>query len=286
MLLEQLRYSFCNLDKDNFNETGFDEIVNIITEPVYVQLENDEKQILALQVTAEGLGARLEDAEGNITSLTATANSLTTRITNAEGDVSSLQQTATALQSRITTLDGSVSSLTQTVNSITLSVSNGESSSTIKLMRDGVVVSRKSICFSGMVTFSDLSTAGQTTINGSNITTGTIDAIDIYGCTIEGSTFRSILQSNGIWGGEIEFCYMNSSYTAGGIRLDTLFLDEGFGSLDEESLELAIRVLSGLTEGDRLVGIISHVGALKDRIDRQVVVHKARTGGSTVELRV
>ena len=74
--------------------------------------------------------------------------------------------------------------------------------------------------------------------------------------------------------------------SAGGIRLDTLFLDEGFGSLDEESLELAIRVLSGLTEGDRLVGIISPVGAHKNRIDRQVLVHKARTGGSTVELRV
>ena len=72
--------------------------------------------------------------------------------------------------------------------------------------------------------------------------------------------------------------------TAGGIRLDTLFLDECFGSLDDESLEQAIRVLSGLTEGDRLVGIISHVAALKDRIDHQVLVKKARSGGSTVEL--
>ena len=72
--------------------------------------------------------------------------------------------------------------------------------------------------------------------------------------------------------------------TAGGIRLDTLFLDEGFGSLDDESLEQAIRVLSGLTEGDRLVGIISHVAALKDRIDRQLVVKKDRTGGSRVEM--
>ena len=71
---------------------------------------------------------------------------------------------------------------------------------------------------------------------------------------------------------------------AGGIRLDTLFLDEGFGSLDDESLEQAIRVLVGLTEGNRLVGIISHVAALKERIDLQVVVKKTRSGGSTVRL--
>jgi glycosyltransferase involved in cell wall biosynthesis len=55
------------------------------------------------------------------------------------------------------------------------------------------------------------------------------------------------------------------------------------GSTDE-SLEQAIQVLAGLTEGDRLVGIISHVAALKDRIDHQVLVKKARSGGSTVEL--
>ena len=71
---------------------------------------------------------------------------------------------------------------------------------------------------------------------------------------------------------------------AGGIRLDTMFVDEGFGSLDEESLAKALRALTGLTEGRRLVGIISHVSELKERIDRQIVVTKDRTCGSRVEI--
>lgn len=71
---------------------------------------------------------------------------------------------------------------------------------------------------------------------------------------------------------------------AGGIRVDTMFVDEGFGTLDSNSLELAYRALSGLTEGDRLVGIISHVSELKEKIDRQVVVEKCKSGGSTARL--
>ena len=71
MLLEQLRYSMGNLDKENFNDAGLEEIANIITEPVYVQLKDDEANIAALTVTAAGLGARLNDAEGNITQLRA-----------------------------------------------------------------------------------------------------------------------------------------------------------------------------------------------------------------------
>lgn len=71
---------------------------------------------------------------------------------------------------------------------------------------------------------------------------------------------------------------------AGGIRLDTMFVDEGFGSLDEDSLEQAVKALLELTQGNRLVGIISHVGALKERIDRQIVVIKGKSGGSSVRI--
>ena len=72
--------------------------------------------------------------------------------------------------------------------------------------------------------------------------------------------------------------------SAGGIRLDTLFVDEGFGSLDPETLDLAYRALAGLTEGNKLVGIISHVADLKERIEKQVVVTKDRSGGSAVRI--
>jgi exonuclease SbcC len=73
--------------------------------------------------------------------------------------------------------------------------------------------------------------------------------------------------------------------SAGGVRLDTLFIDEGFGTLDEDSLASAIDVLASLSEGSRLVGVISHVQQLKERIDRQIVVTKTRAGGSRVEIR-
>ena len=72
--------------------------------------------------------------------------------------------------------------------------------------------------------------------------------------------------------------------SAGGIRLDTMFVDEGFGSLDEESLQQAVRAMAGLADGNRLVGIISHVSELKERIDRQIVVTKDRCNGSRVEI--
>ena len=91
--------------------------------------------------------------------------------------------------------------------------------------------------------------------------------------------------------------------TAGGVRLDTMFVDEGFGSLDEESLSQALQVLSGLSGedaalgiengkygdsangcGNRLVGIISHVEELKQRIPKQILVTKTKTGFSKAKI--
>ena len=74
--------------------------------------------------------------------------------------------------------------------------------------------------------------------------------------------------------------------SAGGIQLDTMFVDEGFGSLDENAREQAIRILQGLSGGSRLVGIISHVQELKARIEKQIVVTKEKAGGSRVELKI
>lgn len=71
---------------------------------------------------------------------------------------------------------------------------------------------------------------------------------------------------------------------AGGVQMDTLFVDEGFGSLDATSLEQAISTLISLGDGNRLVGIISHVGELNEKIDKQIIVTKQKEGGSKVEI--
>jgi exonuclease SbcC len=70
--------------------------------------------------------------------------------------------------------------------------------------------------------------------------------------------------------------------SAGGIQLDTMFVDEGFGSLDGDSLRQALEALSTLSDGNRLVGIISHVRELKEEIPKQILVQKKPGGVSTV----
>lgn len=67
--------------------------------------------------------------------------------------------------------------------------------------------------------------------------------------------------------------------------MDSMFVDEGFGSLDEDALSQAVKALARLTEGNRLVGIISHVSELKEQIEQKIVVTKCR-GQNGVSSRV
>ena len=165
------------------------------------RVESAEGDITTLTATANGLSTRVESAEGNITSLTQTADSLKTRVESAEGDITTLTATAEGLKTRVTDAEGNITTLTATANglttrvesaegdvttikqwadSLTLSVANGDSSSTIRLMAGSTEISSGSIGFTGVVTFSDLSTWQQdkTIINGGNITTGQIHNSD------------------------------------------------------------------------------------------------------------
>ena len=112
-----------------------------------------------------------------------------------------------------------------------------------------------------------------------------LDVVDHYNGTVRsvktlsgGETFQASLSLALGLSDEIQS-------SSGGIQLDTMFVDEGFGSLDEDALDQAIRALKDLSQGSRLVGIVSHVAELKERIDKKIIVTKKRTedgAGSTI----
>ena len=235
MLLEQLRYTNANMGVENFSESGIEDLTTLITEPVYAHLTDTDGRIADLTLTAQGLSAQLTGVEGQVTALTATADGLTARMSDAEGNISTLSATAAGLQSRGTDAEGDISTLSQTVNGMTLSVSNQESQSTIRLMANGVQIgSAGVISMTGLVAFSDLENAGYTTINGANITTGTITGRSITAADISGSVFRTTLSSAGSVDGGVYMYYLNSNYLAGGLRLD----DGGAGEANESRYRL------------------------------------------------
>ena len=114
-----------------------------------------------------------------------------------------------------------------------------------------------------------------------------LDVVDHYNGTVRsvktlsgGETFQASLSLALGLSDEIQS-------SSGGIQLDTMFVDEGFGSLDEDALDQAIRALKDLSQGSRLVGIVSHVTELKERIDKKIIVTKKRTEdgvGSTIRI--
>lgn len=164
-LNEQLKYNLYNLETDNMTQETVDKFTSV---------SDDVKA--ELSVLDGKITAAVSSADGRFSALQVSIDGITTQVQDAEGNISQLQQTATSLTSTIQDVQGNVSQIAQSVDSITLGVSNGSTSSTITLYKDGVAITSQAIKITGMVTFSDLAGNGTTTINGANITTGTISA--------------------------------------------------------------------------------------------------------------
>lgn len=204
-LLELLRYMLRNLDIRNFNQTELGRFIGTITDPINARIGDAEGNLTKLTVTAQGITSRVSDAEGNISTLQQRADGFQTTVTNQAGQISALQQRADGFQATVTNQAGQISTLQQradgfqttvanqaremsairqSVDSIELGVSNGETSSTISLYRDGVQVSSKNIRFVGLVSYEDLLEEGRTTICGGNIDTDTLTLDTLYGDSI------------------------------------------------------------------------------------------------------
>ena len=144
-------------------------------------IETIDGDMSQLRQTVSGFDLRISNAEGAVSELSLTVSGFNTRITNTEGDVSTLSQSVTSITSRVESAEGAISTVSQTANKINWIVASGTSSSNFTMTDRAVKLVADTIDLSGYVTFSALSTSGKTTINGANITTGTIsaDRIDV-----------------------------------------------------------------------------------------------------------
>ena len=154
-------------------------------------IQTVDGNLSTLSQTVSGFNTRIENAEGAVSTLSQTVGGFNTRIENAEGSVSTLTQTVNSFKNRIETAEGNITSVTQTANKINWLVKSGTSASDFTMTDRAVKLVADKIDLSGYVTVSALGTAGKTTINGANITTGTIHADRIDTSTLKVKTIYS-----------------------------------------------------------------------------------------------
>lgn len=143
VLLEQLRYTLFNLDGSNINQNALSEFIKNISEPIYAKIEDTDKNVNELSITAKGLAGRIGDAEGNITQLQATATGLQASISSLDGSVTNLTADVNGLRA---TVSGKIdatqaqSIFDQSATGFTLGATSGENGTTFKLNYNGVQV--------------------------------------------------------------------------------------------------------------------------------------------------
>lgn len=249
MLVEQLRYTLRNLDLKNMNKAAMNGFLQNIREPIYAKIEDTNKNVNELSITAKGLSARISNAEGSITQLGATANGLAAEIKNAKGDITSLGAradglaaeiknakgditqlgaTANGLSARISSNEGSITNLTADVNGIRTQVSgkinSSEAQTLINQSLDGITLSASSdtdgTIFKLMYDGAVLASTGSVDLY--------VDAVNVYGTLtakkLQGGSI-SILDDEGNRCGYIYSNYASSADTK--IELDSDAIEIG-----------------------------------------------------------
>ena len=126
MLVEQLRYTLRNLDLKNMNKAAMNGFLQNIREPIYAKIEDTNKNVNELSITAQGLSERISSAEGNITQLGATADGLAAEIRNVKGDITSLGARADGLAAEIKNAKGDITQLGARADGLAAEIKNAK----------------------------------------------------------------------------------------------------------------------------------------------------------------
>lgn len=163
VLLEQLRYTLFNLDESNLNQNALSEFIKNISEPIYAKIEDTDKNVNEISITAKGLDARLSNAEGDITEIGVTVDGLQTSVS---GKIDG-QQAQTLIN--------------QSLGSITLSAVSGNSGTVFQISKDGAVLAS-----TGNVDIHVKSVNIDGTLTAGAVRGDTVAIMDGYGNTVGG----------------------------------------------------------------------------------------------------
>lgn len=143
VLLEQLRYTLFNLDGSNINQNALSEFIKNISEPIYAKIEDTDKNVNGISITAKGLDARLSNAEGDITQLDTTAKGLQVSVSNLDGAITNIKTDVNGIRATVSTkIDATQaqSIFDQSATGFTLGASSDENGTIFKLNYNGVQV--------------------------------------------------------------------------------------------------------------------------------------------------
>ena len=143
VLLEQLRYTLFNLDGSNINQNALSEFIKNISEPIYAKIEDTDKNVNEISITAKGLDARLSNAEGDITQLDTTAKGLQVSVSNLDGAITNIKTDVNGIRATVSTkIDATQaqSIFDQSATGFTLGATSGKNGTIFKLNYNGVQV--------------------------------------------------------------------------------------------------------------------------------------------------